>query len=271
MPANYVANAEIGLANRTGASIPPIGIKHIFIWMTLTAAAVSVENWLYPGLYSIAMGDEINHGLLAASQTLTSAIAAMQLTAMWVLVQHRDRSQGFFRQRLPSQPGHWSVWISVLSMVMSVYAIVVYQLDAFFDFHSIDWTLGTWRVYIWTKNLFSFVVTVGIAAAVYAIAARNNRGMWRWLFAALGLTSVLCWFARAAANQWIAPNGTNVDMIYGTIYTVASVPSFAMMLLAIAEFRNGIRRDWIHWIGIVAYVLVPLLSWLTFLGMVISG
>lgn len=232
--------------------LPRPAIKHLLIWVALTAVATCVVNWFYESVGVLEL--DISRIALATSITAASAVSAAQLTGGWVLWSSRKQ-----REFLLTHPGHWVILWGVISIALTFYASLVYKLEAVFDFYSVDWTLWGWRMFKWSESLFQFVINVGIPGAIFLVAARRNRGIWKWLFVGCAVTSLCAWLG-TFAYQALFSTGTSLIWYQGLAYVVSSIPVIAMLVLAVWEFRWGSRRDWVHWVGIAAYTILPIVS-----------
>lgn len=197
-----------------------ITIALLMLWTAMTAAVLGFDR----------AANFPNSGVLGFLPQLMAYVSApligMGLSA-WVLMLWRWYTDG---PRFPSQPGHWLLLL--------------------FGFSSVVWIAQRAIVLVSLAGFQGFAVFLGIHLIVelsvlmmYLLAFIGTRNRWRFLFG-LGLcTSML---------------GLLSTTLYGlavlsfTLHRVlAWVFCLAMFGLAIADLREGVRRDSLHWAGVI--------------------
>ncbi|WP_254512745.1 hypothetical protein [Anatilimnocola floriformis] len=201
-----------------------LSIGLLLLWTAVTAALLGYDR----ATSQPSNGELGSFPLLMAF--VVSPLVAVGLSA-WVLMLWRWYTEG---PPFPSQPGHW--------------------LLLAFGFTSVATLLMRMMTFISLTGLpgSSFYVGVNFVALAFAMilniaASIATRDRWRILFAigvaANALAIFMMLLLRLDFQFLVAVN--LLRQLLGWGY------GLALLVLAVADLRQGVRRDNVHWIGVI--------------------
>jgi hypothetical protein len=214
-----------------------ITIALLMLWTAMTAAVLGFDR----------AANFPNSGVLGVLPQLMAFVSApligMGLSA-WVLMLWRWYTDG---PRFPSQPGHWLLLL--------------------FGFSSVVWIAQRAIVLVSLAGFQGFVLFLGInlivellALLLYVQAFLATRNRWRWLFGVGVCTTLLALLSTSTLGL--------AELRYQLHQLLAWVFCLCMLPLAIADLREGVRRDNLHWAGVI--VIGGFLAYATVLPFVIA-
>ncbi len=197
-----------------------ITIALLMLWTTVTAAMLSFDR----------AANQPASGVLGVVPQLAAYVSAPLIAvglSAWVLMIWRWQIDG---PRFPSQPGHWLLLL--------------------FGFSSVLWIVQRAIVLISLAGLRGFTLFLGIHLVVelsvllmYLLAFNATRNHWRWLFG-LGLCTSLLGL--------LSTTLFGLAVLSFTLHRVlAWIFCLVMIGLASADLREGVRRDSLHWTGVI--------------------
>ena len=226
-------------------------IFHLMIFTAFSGLLFAIYRLLY-GEGAVFEGTINAGGLRVGLAILCSAT----LTGSVVLLAERKRRG----RPLARQPGHWLLLTAAASTCLILAALV---LVGFYDP----------QVITKTKPWFFWLLAVVESSRplLHVIAARKSTELiWKSVFWCLALLTIFhCLFYALYA---LFESGYAVWMYsYGLWLLFQTVPrwglmivAFALLLISIYERLNGMRRDWLHWSGVVTHVLGNVVTILIF-------
>lgn len=220
-------------------------ISHLLLCLASTAVLltfwknIAADFTPPPGFEFLSYATQLAHGIVYA--TVLSA-AAIQLL---------ERSQNGLA--LARQPGHWLTLIQAATILGElVAASTILENASSFRFY--------WIIFCLTY----FLGVVGFVLAYW----RTQVLRWKYLFGLLCLISLLGFFSSLSVNVLL--NRSSFGSLFTAMRFLASVGrivSYFWMIFAIAkDRRERIQHDWLHWIGVTCFLLIPLFSFLLWLA-----
>jgi hypothetical protein len=217
-----------------GPSVPPLRIHHLMVWMTVTAALISVCLWFDR---TARNGPGITNPVIIVALILCAIAVSLSFTVVgcgfyW-------RQQGC---RFPREPGDLLVLMAAggalffIGMVLGIFAV-------FFMIGDDDWQ----PIYYFVVTLMGAIGWIRMSARGYTRFADSTP--WR-------LAYVMMLGAPALMGSMVFM-GTLTAMPLAAL--IASLSGAAG-----SDWRNGIHRAWTHWVGV--FVAISLL--LAIIGLV---
>ena len=251
----YDQSMSMSLPDRPSSPSPPrLGIIHLLVWMAGVAVVLAIyraaveTGWLE---VTAEGRDEARWWLTAYGLVYGTAISGMGL-----LIYRRLRGDESF----PACPGHWLLIFGGLAFAADAAAFVLAKgLMAAWSAR-IGWSPGFYYVQQW--------LAWGLALAVAMVVLVRLRTAWNWwlltgLIMALIAVNFLAHtllmaqavaqaFGSSAISGVWSPSLTHWTRIFGTAVCLAGLP------VVLAGDRG--RRDWLHWVGVVALVALALVE-----------
>ena len=220
-------------AETSARRVPRLRIVHFLMWTLVTALYLTANESIRSLDKDSSKYDQI--------VDVTGAIGGIAIGAVSVaaavLLQARLR-QG---PPLCSQPGHW------LSLIISLSALCWLPLLAVCELMK-NYGIALFFV-------FSGVVSLAQAAAYLSATICQQSRRWIWFFF-LAAGARMC----QAAEQLTMWTG---EFRIGFIWLLLSLPQLLEITLCPWLFtalyldrRAGLARDWVHWCGVVAYLVL---------------
>ena len=223
--------------------IPGPGLMHALQWLGLTAATYAMFYAVDPnfldsmsggGLYRYA----VLYGLFAGTACLVGLFALWRAGDSW--------------RNMVTAPGHWLV---LLLGSVSVFATLIgfFQTSSLGDAPPDFFTQNYWLYRAW--NLV-FPLTVGVTALlVQTLASRQQKGIWRLLFAIGAFLTLVDLFPSLGITAWPTRtvNGATVSVSLSSYGQ--TILGIVMVLAASFADPDRERRDWVHWLGILVTLL----------------
>jgi hypothetical protein len=197
-----------------------ITIALLMLWTATTAAVLGFDRATnFP-----------NSGVLGILPQLMAFVSApligMGLSA-WVLMLWRWYTDG---PRFPSQPGHWLLLLFGFTSVIWIVLRAIFLIS-----------LAGLQGYTFFLGIHLIVDLLALIMYILAISQTHNR--WRWLFAVGLCTTMLGLLSTTVLGlAWLN---------FVTRQFLSWIFCLTMIGLAIADLREGIRRDSLHWAGVV--------------------
>lgn len=230
--------------------VPKFGIAHLFL---LTAAAALLT---YPtrGIMQSDFGpDERFRYFMIGHQFVIALLMAVPVASLggWALSYRRG-------ERFPAAPGHWLLIMEgVGSLMLSLFGwFWMMILDDDFTIRDGLETLIFVAYAGVTVVMGSLLLVVAfsciresrwrVAFILLAIAAMANAAQYIFIYFMLQSTTGMM-----MSGQWIV----------GVLSSLAQFTAFgSIVVMAIMDLRDPERRDWIHWTGIVCYLLMHIVN-----------
>jgi hypothetical protein len=228
---------------------PPLSIAHLLVWTAGSAVILGVAQtyarWAdFPEWFRIPY---------QVQEVLYSPLAGAAICSLY-LAAYRLLTHG---PAFPVQPGHWLLLVYGLRTAFSwCGAGAVLVLD-----HFMIRVLGPYQ------GMLSVVAFCGAGAVGYGIACwrLRDRPSWRIYLLVLALLDLLvagAWlimlvgplFGRDSFQQGLVSLAQAVQVVGGVLL------GLVLFVLAVIELARGIRRDWLHWLGVVLSLLVSLFN-----------
>lgn len=197
-----------------------ISIALLMLWTAMTAAMLGFDRATnYP------TSDKL--GIVPQLMAFISApLIGLGLSA-WVLMLWRWYTDG---PQFPSQPGHWLLLL--------------------FGFSSVIWIAQRALVLVSLVGRQGFTFFLGIhliiellALLLYLLAFINTSNRWRWLFGVGVCTTLLGLLSTTTLGLGV--------IRFQLHQLLAWVFCLCMVGLAIADLQEKVRRDGLHWAGVI--------------------
>lgn len=201
--------------------VPRFGIRHLMLW-TLCFS-------LYWALSGSDLSMSLSPGWTLLHYIRTGAVFAGMLT----LIEIRIRGG----PPLLKQPGHWLLLIGTLFILVGE-PIVRYAAESIALSNSIKERRWEYQLI----NAVYLVQPIVLAFAVIRVPERN----WKLLFAAMVMVDAPSFFYVAGIDTPGSPY-----LRQGIKLAVLA----AMVVVSIVEMKRGLRRDWLHWTGVLAQIV----------------
>jgi hypothetical protein len=172
--------------------------------------------------YNVLMIRFAGDRAMAVSVLFTSvsvARSAALFLGAFVLFTSRRRREGLFEH-----PGHWLILISCCQDFLNVVFSISFLLTESFG-------------PTWLGTLFLVLPLV-----LYVWAASQSHGVWRWIFFVHALCSL---------TPIVLPS----EFIGSAIVYLVSFLDVSILVVAVTEAVMHVRRDWVHWLGIVTLAI----------------
>lgn len=222
---------------------PRIGIQHLMLWMFWTAAFLAFSRGMVRYLASMELGESSTDIVFLVTGVLWAMIFGAVFTGACALIIE------WFRKHLPvlQHPGYVLILMSALAFASSL----VYQLA---------YLLLKWcGLQGYLPMMILSALSVSAVALLCAMATRQmEEPAWKWAMILASTTYVL----QLLNILWnLSSHWGMFDSVLGAQYRLQTITSYMPMLLgiyvlaaAIYDFRTGMRRDWLHWTGVVSLV-----------------
>lgn len=226
---------------------PRLSILHLMLWtlcsavyLTLIRAIYSLQGDMPSGYATIQDASSVLQGII------TGAVFAGAI----VLVSTRAR----IGPPMLRHPGHWFLVISALVHLIYVPVLFVSML--------LMGRFGMGRSLLW---IYGLVFVIPLIA--YSVAARRDRTYrWKVLFVALAVMAL-------AQCIHLGAIGFVAGRIGSWFVVLSAISSWGSLLLAgavvavsIVDLVAGLRRDWLHWTGVVTHVAASSIALLWMVG-----
>lgn len=208
-----------------GDAMSPFGLRHFFIWLGFSVTIAVCSMLIVRLLGRLPTDREMRFIWVSVAWTMWTAAG---LTGALEL--YRSRST---RGVLVQHPGHCLILVSVATELLNL--------------------VGGWLLLInasgtaWLMSAFSMFV---IAIFVYSAFRSNDH--WRWIFAVYALVSLIPCLSRYRTFSTM-------------LYHLTRLLDVSVVVVSVSELATKIKRDWVHWLGIVTYALgaaLPLWLWI---------
>lgn len=218
---------------------PRLRIHHLMLWSLCAAPLLTVFK-----TYQNTQGFDSEYQTLLESFYIVQGTLGGALLAGTLVMIHAK-----LRKQLPlfRQPGHWFLFVHALTLV--VWTIVGSLAEQQFSNTSLNMLLYA-GVYI-------------IPAGVYLFAARSSTVLrWRIIFAGRFLINLVhCMHFTSIALAWdtfaLLRWYSIVELILSILILILDVWLVAAIVI---DKRLGLRRDWLHWIGVVGILTQAVLN-----------
>ena len=225
--------------------IRPFGIIDLIVVTTAMAVLFKLQSITMGGTESPAP-----NWVMMPLLFFSTAVMALSLSAgYWFSIHYRQTGKLF------RHPGHW-----ILGSSLVVWTGWLIQGICYVSVKDLEPSLSD---SIQAVAMFVVAVTYLLGTIPMVIGAFFPRG--RWSVAKVGLAGYLCVNCLQYATVAIAMCGRywffGVSDVIGSIgKIIALILAFCIATLIAVDFTKKVKRDWIHWIGIV-----EILIYLTFL------
>lgn len=224
---------------------------HLMLWtfcsgvvLSLMRVIQSLQNDLPEGSAAVQQASSVLHGVIAGA-AFTGAI---------VLLHARRKSV----KPMLRHPGHWLVTIN--SAFMAAYLMVAITLMPLSD----GFTSRPWM-------FLPFSLLYMGAAIAYAFASKSSPGRWKVFLGAAGLLAGASGLLYGAI---FFKSPIFFDRFFAAFSTVSTWGPLLLTVwaavIAVVDFAHGVKRDWMHWLGVSVYmanattvILWMVASWLS--------
>jgi hypothetical protein len=219
---------------------PPLSIAHLLVWTAGTAVILAVGR-VY---FTFTELPESFRTYFNVQQLVYSPLAGAAVSSLILLVYRRLTSGPPF----PAQPGHWLLLVHGLQTAVGWIA------------HLVLVTLR--RSYLDMPGVLVLVAVCGVGAVASGVACwrLRDRGAWRLYLLVSALLDLL------VAGGWLfafyAPYiGTGYMPFAPALQILGGLLlGLALLGLVVVELVRGVRRDWLHWVGVALSLIYPVLS-----------
>lgn len=223
--------------------IPRMGLKHLMLWMFITAAIV---GWAMNNVGARGAPGEVD-SLQIMMQATVSVIAVGVgglFTAAITLLVACVRQQ----QIVMDAPGHWIAVALSLGYVWMALSFLVY------------WAAANSSMINNSILMSAFALDGLLQAIVYAGAWRQQAASrWRWLFGWAALTELVSFLVYVVAAMPLMIVG---PLPLWAIFSFSKeIFSFVVIITCLFEAIRGKRRDWAHTVSIIGLFIVSLTSY----------
>jgi hypothetical protein len=212
-----------------------LGIIHFLAWMTIAAVLLSLDFSL----------KTFSPGPISQNQSDMNAWrAAIDIILAAFLVGGGVLSIDCFRGKPGAfQPGHWIVAISA------------------FQF-SVEWAIFCFYRRFANTILFNpnrtnlsivWVVVLFLTALLYRRGAWKliERGPWKWI---LGFMAVRCLCDSINILSYYTELFLIMPLWIFVVFSLYTPLAGLLIFATMGDFGNGLRRDWLHWLGAAAFL-----------------
>ena len=228
--------------------IPRMGLKHLMLWMFVTAAIVGWAMNNFGARGTRGLPEELVSRQLIVQVTMSvvaigvGALFTAAITLLVACVQH---------QRLVMHaPGHWFAVAKSLGYVWSALSYLTYSVLS--------------NTGITNYPFFMVIFSLGglLQAIVYAGAWRQQAASrWRWLFGWAAITEVGIFLAYVALFMLPLVFWFPIPLTYLFSFSKELIV-FVAIIACLVEALKGVRRDWAHTVSIIGMFIVALTSFI---------
>ena len=220
-------------------------ISHLMIWTTCSAAYLAIVRWLSP--------PEAQQGFQGVYMVYAVLTGATFMGAVVLVGERIRRGRPMMRQ-----PGHWLLLVP--SVVLLLYIPLMATLNRLVQSDS-------GPIAFYPQHYLAYAAVFAFAPVAYTVAACTARSRsWRVIHIAMVVATA------AQCGQFLL---IGMNVLGGTLAVIMSmvmqwakpVIAIGILMLGIAEFARGPKRDWLHWTGITTMVAASLLQAATMLLM----
>lgn len=218
--------------NRPRIEQPPFSISHIFAW-TLGTAFLLVFYRFNMGLYG-EVEDSVR-ATLSGQYLAHCFLHGPSIACLGIFVVRKIRGGA----PLPVEPGHWML---LHGAVYAISALSANWILSQLPNSGLEW-------------LYLVLIHVpGLILLVFALAARRCFRLWRAYFA-LEILNVA-----TSASLFFLVRIISVSQHGILSLATTALPLFVLIAATIDDQVKKVKRDWIHWVGVVTGIGSVLLS-----------
>ncbi len=228
---------------------PRLSIGHVMLWtlgsaIILAAYRALVDTWEMP---------THEHAFLLVMQVSSSVMYGAALSSV-ILFLHRRLTDG---PVFPVQPGHW--------LLLTTGVLCVVSWLGYAAIHGARWFETSDDSAFLTFLLQQFVVNAsGVLLLVLAVIHLKDTKYWRSYFWANlmlhGVQGALGILGLAGCAILGAMSAYSVYSIQFGLHWFAAILVLVWLLVAATlDWRRVVRRDWLHWTGVVVGLGGPIL------------
>lgn len=259
----YIVNEDQFPREATVAAQPRLGVAHLLVWMTGSAAILAIQR---------AQGQW--DGYPQAQRWFYLALAVPQSMVWGAVV--GSLAVGIVR-RLQGRifPVHPGQWIALLwgSMAVALWLgmAVLFLLSDGTGASSTDDPLFKWQFGFFAALQVLTAATCMVVAGVGRLERR-----WRVLLVVLAVETALiglCFFAVATLSAVDFMNGlTGAFLAANLVQMLGGLATVAVLGVCVTgDVRRRIERDWMHYVGVAAVLWNVVWAWLQTMMNMISG
>lgn len=203
-------------------------IAHLMLWTACSALYLAIHGAFFSGSHLMAFGPALKMvWSISVGATLAGAI---------LLVWERVHRGG----PVMRQPGHWFLVLQAVLVCLSFSVLVgarLFSLTVESATHS--GILAAW-------GACSLVMAIG-----YAVGCLRNPSLrWRLVFASVMLAY---FFQLLGYLLLMLPPSNFLSVIWSVDVLIGRGAVLIVLGVAIGERIKGIRRDWLHWVGVTTF------------------
>ncbi len=244
----FASESEIGIADqRSGEPWPKISILDFMVWMSASALFLTLCD-------SDEFQGDVKY-VFASQQIAYGIVAGAQLAALFAVFRSRRKSseEGEFGRQV-RQPGHWLL----ISPMAWLVVLIIGGVGRFLTGEELNsWTSyaggpGNWILWVY------FLGTVLVAIA-WGFACKHFRGGWR-LFYFLGVVVSVLSSATMLSTSTVMAMVDLISLISG-VMSILNI-GLIVVLLGLLFVERSVRRSWMHWVGVIGWLVTQLWSFL---------
>ena len=219
---------------------PRLRIAHLMLWMLCSAVFLTMIDHQWSDADTSTIEDFIRDAANIIQGILCGALLAALSVVLYA--RYRNGTSGL------RHPGHWYLLI----VTVDQFVIVFLDFEILFDYF-FDWVLLGYL-------MIDVFAVVGYFLAVKSVAQQA----WKVVFSFSLLASFS--YLISSLDSYFLESVLLGEHYWDPFLIIACVELLFcpwILMVAIIDKRNGVQRDWLHWVGLICYVfkVVLYLMW----------
>ena len=228
----------------------------VFLWSILSCAGIFASSIMLDGPARLADQHRPLMEFALKEAGVSAAITAAQVVSMCYFALVRWRSKPLLRH-----PGHWLVALVCLNLLLPMLAFAMTV--------GLHKELNGMKLIDPVKNAavsIIFALGVLIAVCMNGLAGFRHQGIWRlgfFLSGACLCVPVISYFANGMYLISLFTVSAELQRLSPYVFArhlLIGISAIVFGYAALSDRFAGIRRDWVHWFGVVTTVAIGLIQ-----------
>lgn len=230
---------------------PPLSIAHLMLWTAGSALILAIDPQALDEVEFATPGDL--RTIITVHRLFSSTIYGVAIASVAIFVHRRFRKGPPF----PVQPGHWLLFIQGLLVLFTLPAWSVFVLlqSRWISDGDIRWFTPS-ILFVGLQVLSHGITIGGYGWALRRLQAERRWRLLFWFELGLGVCNLL-----ACLTEWVRWWPASSFLAFE--WMSAFVSAVWLVVVAILDWRQRTRRDWLHWTGVVVQLSGAALAVLT--------
>jgi len=223
-----------------GGQTPRLSIFHLMLWTLCSAVHLTI----YRAILAIQGEGPAGYANMHDATSVINGIAAGAIIAGTIVLAGTRIRSG---PPMLRHPGHWILLVAAIQSLIYLPVMAGMLLLQQYSYQ-FPWIM------------FAYAAVMSISPLGFTLAAWRNKALrWKLMFLLLGCSGAaycLLYVTIALGDLFSSFRGMNssVATILSMSYWFNPILAVVIVIMAIGEHATGLRRDWIHWTGILTHV-----------------